>query len=49
MGTAVLGGMTTGTVLAIFYVPMFFALVSWLFHRKRLDARSDTLVPSSQS
>jgi len=27
IGTAVIGGMLTGTVLAIFFVPLFFALV----------------------
>jgi multidrug efflux pump len=33
IGTAVLGGMLTATVLAIFYVPMFFIVVGRLFHR----------------
>jgi multidrug efflux pump len=31
IGTAVIGGMLTATVLAIFYVPMFFILVSKIF------------------
>ncbi|THD57964.1 efflux RND transporter permease subunit [Phenylobacterium sp.] len=31
IGTAVIGGMLTATVLAIFYVPMFFVLVRRLF------------------
>jgi multidrug efflux pump len=35
IGTAVLGGMITGTALAIFYVPMFFVVVAWAFHRSR--------------
>jgi len=35
IGTAVVGGMLTATLLAIFYVPMFFVLVSKLFHRDR--------------
>jgi multidrug efflux pump len=34
IGTAVVGGMLTATVLAIFYVPMFFYVVSRLFHSK---------------
>jgi multidrug efflux pump len=38
IGTAVIGGMLTATVLAIFYVPLFFVLVRRLFHRRRLAA-----------
>ncbi|MCH8686762.1 efflux RND transporter permease subunit [Pedomonas mirosovicensis] len=38
IGTAVLGGMLTATVLAIFYVPLFFVLVTRLFSGKRDDA-----------
>jgi multidrug efflux pump len=33
IGTAVIGGMLTATILAIFYVPMFFIVVARLFHR----------------
>ena len=32
IGTAVVGGMLTATVLAIFYVPMFFVIIARLFH-----------------
>jgi multidrug efflux pump len=32
IGTAVIGGMVTATLLAIFFVPMFFVLVRRLFH-----------------
>ncbi|CAN7143626.1 efflux RND transporter permease subunit [Phenylobacterium sp. LjRoot225] len=32
IGTAVIGGMLTATLLAIFFVPMFFVLVRRLFH-----------------
>jgi multidrug efflux pump len=39
IGTAVAGGMLTATVLAIFYVPMFFILVARIFHRR------DTITP----
>ena len=34
IGSAVIGGMLTATVLAVFYVPMFFVVVTRLFHRK---------------
>jgi multidrug efflux pump len=34
IGTAVMGGMITATVLAIFYVPLFFVLVRKLFKRR---------------
>jgi multidrug efflux pump subunit AcrB len=33
LGTAVVGGMVTGTVLAIFFVPLFFVIVQKLFDR----------------
>jgi hydrophobe/amphiphile efflux-1 (HAE1) family protein len=35
LGTAVVGGMITGTVLAIFFVPLFFVIVQKLFGRKK--------------
>jgi multidrug efflux pump len=35
IGTAVVGGMLTATVLAIFFVPMFFVLVKQLFRSRR--------------
>jgi HAE1 family hydrophobic/amphiphilic exporter-1/multidrug efflux pump len=35
LGTAVIGGMVSGTVLAIFFVPLFFVLVGRLFMRKQ--------------
>jgi multidrug efflux pump len=35
IGTAVLGGMLTATILAIFYVPLFFVLVRRLFRNRR--------------
>jgi multidrug efflux pump len=34
IGTAVIGGMVTGTVLAIFFVPLFFVLVRRLFRSR---------------
>ncbi|MDR1010188.1 MAG: efflux RND transporter permease subunit, partial [Opitutaceae bacterium] len=35
IGTSVLGGVVTGTFLAIFFVPMFFVVVTKLFRGKR--------------
>ncbi|MDA7088000.1 efflux RND transporter permease subunit [Pseudomonas sp. SA3-5] len=35
IGTGVLGGMTSATILAIFWVPLFFVSVSSLFQRKQ--------------
>jgi multidrug efflux pump len=42
IGTAVAGGMITATVLAIFYVPMFFMVIGKLFHRDDDDAPHGT-------
>ncbi|GAA0541433.1 multidrug efflux pump [Rhizomicrobium palustre] len=41
LGTAVVGGMLTATILAIFYVPMFFVVVSRLFARKSRKEEMD--------
>jgi HAE1 family hydrophobic/amphiphilic exporter-1 len=38
IGTSVLGGMVTGTFLAVFFIPLFFVLVVQLFGRKRRRA-----------
>lgn len=38
LGTAVIGGMLSGTVLAIFFVPLFFVIIMKLFVRKPSDA-----------
>jgi multidrug efflux pump len=38
IGTAVIGGMLTATVLAIFYVPLFFVLVRRVFRNRRAPA-----------
>ncbi len=49
IGTAVVGGMLTATVLAIFFVPMFFVLVRGLFqggHREESDDRGDQPAPA---
>ena len=42
IGTAVIGGMLTATVLAIFFVPLFFVVVRWLF-RKKHDGSLETV------
>ncbi|WP_160012575.1 efflux RND transporter permease subunit [Rhizobium sp. 18055] len=49
IGTAVLGGMITGTALAVVYVPMFFLVVTRLFHRNRVIGPSKTSTTASQS
>jgi HAE1 family hydrophobic/amphiphilic exporter-1 len=35
IGTCVLGGMITATFLAIFFIPLFFVLVTQVFGRKK--------------
>ncbi|WP_313459025.1 efflux RND transporter permease subunit, partial [Achromobacter sp.] len=46
LGTAVIGGMLSGTILAIFYVPLFFVLVCGLIKRKPTP---DTALPANDS
>jgi multidrug efflux pump len=36
IGTAVIGGMLTATVLAIFYIPLFFVFVRKIFRKHAL-------------
>jgi multidrug efflux pump len=38
LGTAVVGGMVSGTVLAIFFVPLFFVLIRGLFRPRNAKA-----------
>jgi len=46
IGTAVIGGMLTATVLAIFYVPLFFVLVRrWLGGKRKDDQPAATPAP----
>jgi multidrug efflux pump subunit AcrB len=49
LGTAVIGGMLSGTILAIFFVPLFFVLVMGLFKRKPKEpaGASNPTQPSS--
>ncbi|MET1116769.1 MAG: efflux RND transporter permease subunit, partial [Comamonas sp.] len=42
IGTAVLGGIITGTVLAVFFVPVFFVVVRTLFKGKKHAEDTDT-------
>ncbi|GLV22978.1 multidrug efflux RND transporter permease subunit [Sphingobium sp. TomMM35A] len=46
IGTAVAGGMLTGTVLAIFYVPLFFFTIVRLFTRKPASPTTGSEVPA---
>jgi HAE1 family hydrophobic/amphiphilic exporter-1 len=53
IGTAVAGGMLTATVIAIFFIPLFFVIVSRIFKKKKtareLDNGSNsTLSPENQ-
>ena len=41
IGTAVVGGMVTATVLAVFFVPVFFVVVLRLFRVKRASERAE--------
>ncbi|WP_296535829.1 efflux RND transporter permease subunit [Rhizorhabdus sp.] len=47
IGTAVLGGMFTATLFAIFYVPLFFVLVRKLFGRKHGARPAPDAAPES--
>jgi multidrug efflux pump len=38
IGTGVIGGMITATVLAIFWVPLFFVIISSLFSSKKTES-----------
>jgi len=45
IGTGVIGGMITATVLAIFWVPLFFVTVSSIGQRKKTDQDDTTETP----
>jgi multidrug efflux pump len=42
IGTAVIGGMLTATILAIFYVPMFFVMVRRIFRNRHAKGGAAT-------
>ncbi len=48
IGTGVIGGMITATVLAIFWVPLFFVTVSSIGQRKTAD-QDDAIEPSKEA
>ncbi|VVN23508.1 Multidrug/solvent efflux pump membrane transporter MepB [Pseudomonas fluorescens] len=48
IGTGVIGGMITATVLAIFWVPLFFVTVSSIGQRKKTD-QDDAIEPSKEA
>ncbi|MGH8054640.1 MAG: multidrug efflux RND transporter permease subunit SmeE [Stenotrophomonas sp.] len=41
IGTGVLGGMVVGTLLGLFFIPLFFVVVQRLFNRKQLANNGD--------
>ena len=41
IGTGVLGGMIVGTLLGLFFIPLFFVVVQRLFNRKQLAKNGD--------
>lgn len=43
IGSCVVGGMLTATLLAIYFVPLFFVVVLRLFHVKRLSEQKDAV------
>jgi HAE1 family hydrophobic/amphiphilic exporter-1 len=48
IGTGVLGGMVTATVLVVIFAPLFYVLIEKLFgkRRKRDAAKTDVVNPS---
>jgi len=48
IGTSVLGGMITGTLLVILFAPLFYVLIEKTFgkHKSRPAANSDATTPS---
>jgi len=47
IGTSVLGGMATGTFLAVFFIPLFYFLIYRLMERKRLG-QTETAFPTNE-
>ncbi|MGY3867666.1 efflux RND transporter permease subunit, partial [Aeromonas bivalvium] len=48
IGTGVMGGMISATVLAIFFVPLFFVLVMRYFTKQKKDEEGETLPRASK-
>jgi HAE1 family hydrophobic/amphiphilic exporter-1 len=49
IGTSVLGGMITATFLAIFFIPLFFVLISQVFGRKKRGDRTMMVTSNSET
>ena len=50
IGTGVIGGMITATVLAVFWVPLFFVLVSSFGSKKETEPKVDlTKTPNKEA
>jgi multidrug efflux pump subunit AcrB len=47
IGTAVCGGMLSATFIDLFFIPLFFVLVSRTFERKQKEHRSELALDSS--
>ena len=47
VGSAVLGGTITGTVLGVVFVPLFFVVVARIFSRKRVKAQEGAAAPET--
>ena len=47
LGTAVIGGMLSGTILAIFFVPVFFVLIMGLFKSRPADLQAHPTDPTA--
>jgi multidrug efflux pump len=49
IGTGVLGGMVVGTVLGLFFIPLFFVVVERLFVKRKPAASATPVEPGAQS
>jgi multidrug efflux pump subunit AcrB len=49
IGTAVLGGMLTGTILAVLFVPVFFVVVSRLLTRRNSKPEASAPAPAQEN
>ena len=46
IGTVVLGGMVTGTILVVLFTPLFYVLIEKNFGRHRQAAAASTTAPT---
>ncbi|MFT8368489.1 MAG: efflux RND transporter permease subunit [Acetobacter papayae] len=47
IGTAVVGGMATATLLAVYFVPVFFVTILRLFKVKRMNEHTEPTPPAT--